>query len=170
MSIPQRIPPLARFEAHPVRLQIQDLLVKAAVGDVVTYEQVSAEIGYDVRETPHLLYSAREALCEAGVVFDVVPGVGVKRVADAGALGMAEGYNVRIHGAARRATRVLRTVDSEALTPGERIRLRLAQIRAGIAQQFATRRMAHKMERAVTAGAEPAQLRAAVSKSLEQFT
>lgn len=163
------IPPLGLFEAHPVRLQIQEILRRVHTGDVITYADLSAETELDIHEYRHLLSYARDVLVDEGIVFDVVPTVGLKRVDSAGALAVVEGDTRRLKNTAQRAGRKMRAVDLEQLTPSERIRFGLSQVRIGIVQQFARKSTANKVEKALQADIAPAQLSKSVVGSLKQF-
>lgn len=165
------IPPLARFEAHPVRLLLQEFLRTVQTGAVISYVDLSKEAELDVRahEHRHLLYSAREALLDEGIVFDVIPNVGLKRTDSAGALAVVEGQTRKIVSAARRGRRQMTAVDLDLLSPTERMRFGVAQVWIGIVQQFSKRATSNKIEKVLHAGGQPAQVSEAVVGSLKQF-
>jgi hypothetical protein len=170
MNAPNIIPPLARFEAHPLRLVIQDRLRRVAVGEVITYDEIDQLVGFDSREeAPHLLQYARDVLIDEGFVFDVVTGKGLKRASDSNAVAIVEGQAKRALSAANKGARIVRTVNYEALSPGDRIRFGVAQVRIGIVQQFGRLAIGRKVAAAINSGGDPKQLAGAVAGSLKQF-
>jgi hypothetical protein len=172
MNAPNIIPPLAIFEPHPLRLLIQEELAKVAVGDTMTYADIDDLVGFNVRtEAPHLLQEARDQLIDDGIVFDTVIGVGVKRAGDSNVVAILEGRGKRIVNAAKRSARILKKVpvDYDALSPAERIRFGIEQVRIGIVQHFGRKAIVRQIGAALERGTDAKQLSSAVAGSLKQF-
>jgi hypothetical protein len=170
MNTPYLIPPLALFEAHPIRLLIQDRLRRVQPGEMIPYGAIDALVGFDVREhAPHLLQYAKDALIDEGIVFDTIVGEGIKRATPSNAVAIAEGQASRAANAAAKGARIIKSIDLEALAPGERIRFGIAQIRIGVMQQFNRPTVGRKLGKALEAGSRPAQLSGAIVGSLKQF-
>lgn len=165
----ERVPPLSRFEVSPVRRALEDWLREIPVGEVASYADLSTVAGEDVRGVWHLVRSAREALLKEGMVFDVVPNTGLRRADDVGKVNAGQTYADKGARAARRALRLLRTADFDALPPDARVRYTTTELRAGMMHQFGNERTARKVEAAITGGASVKQLSASVRDTLKQF-
>jgi hypothetical protein len=96
---------------------LERLLVGAAVGDVIGYGALSAAIGRDVQNSArHLLMSAQRRLQrERQMVFAPVVGVGIKRLDDAGIVGVGESIMARTGRSARRGIQKLACATYESL-------------------------------------------------------
>jgi len=91
-------------------------LVASEVGQVLSYAELGAVINRNVQgDARHILQSARnKALCDDGVVFDVVVNVGLKRLSDVEiATSTGEHHIGRMRRTARRCVRQLACVASE---------------------------------------------------------
>lgn len=65
---------------------VADVLMNCAVGETVTYSDMSKSIGRDVRRVRHIVYTAMKiANEEAGAIFDTLRGIGYVRRAPADA-------------------------------------------------------------------------------------
>jgi len=97
-------------------------LAETSPGDVVTYDELSAEIGRDVQsEARGLLNTARnKALREDRAVFGVRRGVGLERLGDVGVVETATESRGRIRRMSRRAARRLSCVDDFDNLPQEK--------------------------------------------------
>jgi hypothetical protein len=84
-----------RREVSPDVLALQDRLRQLAAGETITYDELAALIGRDVRpESPDyskLHRARRRALVEDRIVTDAVARVGVKRLDDAGIVNSQSG-------------------------------------------------------------------------------
>lgn len=71
---------------------LERLLSTAAIGDVVSYDALTAAVGRDVQgEARHHLSSARRRLLRgSNILFEPVKGVGMKRLDDIGKVGTGE--------------------------------------------------------------------------------
>lgn len=165
-----RVPPLSLFEESPFRRALVEWLREVPVGEVVTYDDLSELAGEEIRQVWHLVASAREVLLKEGVAFDVVTNVGLKRLDDAGKVAAAEGYLSKGRNAAKRSVRMLRASNVAALSPEERVRYTVADIRAGVALLFGSKRIGQELEKTVAAGTSSRQLRESVKDTLRQFS
>jgi len=69
------------LELSAETLAVLNRLKEAPIGETVTYDDLSAAIGRDIRRHRHVLYSAlRVALRDDGLLFGTVRGVGYQRV------------------------------------------------------------------------------------------
>lgn len=72
--------PFAATLAHETRLLADHLTTVPRAGEV-SYHELSALIGVDIRSQRHCLFAARQlALTETGAIFDTVRGKGLKRL------------------------------------------------------------------------------------------
>lgn len=163
------VPPLSRFEESPFRRALVDLLREVEVGEMVPYAEMSALLGDDVRNCWHLVTSAREALLREGIAFDVVTNVGLKRLDDTGKVAAAEGYLSKGRNAARRSMRMLRASDVSALSPADRTRYLVAEVRAGAVLQFGSNRGIKQITAAIESGATTRRLKESLRDTLSQF-
>jgi hypothetical protein len=102
-----------------------DRLRAAKVGDVVTYQELSALIGRDIRKTAAWVLSSarRKVLHDDSIVFGVIYKVGVKRLNDQEIVATGHDAITMIH---RRAVRSIKKItavqDFHALSPADQIR------------------------------------------------
>ncbi|MBN6819536.1 hypothetical protein JRF84_08030 [Methylobacterium organophilum] len=95
-------------------------LKKAAVGDIVTYADLSAEVGKKVDGSFPALASARRILLrEDQRVFDVITGQGLKRLNDVEIVGTSSRTAKRIRRMAGRGVRTLAAVQNFSSLPRE---------------------------------------------------
>jgi hypothetical protein len=91
-------------------------LQKMAVGDQVTYEELTDLIGRDVqRDAYSALMTARKAAERDGIVVDVLPKMGIVRLDDVGIVKSSTSYVEKIHRVARRGVRRVSKADYNAL-------------------------------------------------------
>lgn len=97
---------------------IEDRLKKCAIGDEVSYADLSALIGRDVAYERGAMASARRRLMrDQQMVFGVIRGIGLKRLGDEEIVGTGESVNTHIRRTARRAARQMSCVqDFGAMT------------------------------------------------------
>lgn len=101
------------------RLLLQRL-EKAAVGETVSYAELTNLCGRDVQGPARgMLYSAMRATLSSGVVFATVRKTGVKRLADNEIVGVGEAAIPRIRRLARRSVRKLTAVQDFDAMPNE---------------------------------------------------
>lgn len=100
---------------------LYDRLKKAAIGETVTYADLSAIIGRNVQGSArHLVYSAiNKALREDHMVFEAVMGVGYRRLDDVEIVNCSDNAFVRVRRMARRQSAKLTSVSNFAALPNE---------------------------------------------------
>lgn len=99
-------------------------LIKAAVGDVVTYGQAAKLSQRDVQgRERYVLETARRAAARDGFVFGAVRGVGLKRLADAEIVAEVEDVPGRVRRMCRRGnTKLSRVRDYKSLPKETQVR------------------------------------------------
>lgn len=113
---------------------LETLLSSTAIGDVVTYAQMSAAIGRDVQTVGRgHLRTARVRLHRAQqMVFAAVPNVGVKRMDDIGKIEIATGHTRRGRTQYKMAVRTVAAVDNfDALPNDQKIKHSMVAAQAG---------------------------------------
>jgi hypothetical protein len=101
-----------------------DVLQNLEKGTVITYGVLSGKLGRDVCENRAPLHTAFKHLKKHhGMVFDVVRGIGYKRVVDNELVGLADKHVRGIRKKAARACDEMRTADLTKLDQSERIAL-----------------------------------------------
>lgn len=99
-------------------------LIQASVGEVITYDELTALIGRNVRPKEKgyaNLYTAKKrALNENQIVFGPVQGVGIKRLDDAETVSASRCHLHKSRTAARYSRRIAATVDPKNLTAEDR--------------------------------------------------
>ena len=115
------------------RLMMQRLR-EASLDDVVEYRELSTLIGRDVqvRARGQLSTARNRLLRDEGIYFDVIPGVGLKRVGDDGKIEAAKEKRVRVKNMARRTERLLSTVDISKLSNSALIDYNVERSLAGV--------------------------------------
>src|SRR5262245_51180874 len=99
-------------ECHYHTLTMQKRIEALVLEEMLTYEELSGLIGGPVRSYMHLSRSVRHrAMQSSGVVTQVVPKVGIKRLADTGILGLGDARRQHIRRTSRRALRELGHVE-----------------------------------------------------------
>lgn len=92
-------------------------LSEIPVGDLVTYERLTTEIGRDIHRFWHVLESARKRLViDKGIVFDVVLMVGIRRLNDDEIVDLSDRARAKTRRHARRVARKLICVDYDNLS------------------------------------------------------
>lgn len=117
---------------------LRDRLKKAKVGDVVTYEELTQEVGRDVRgRAKAALYTARNhALKHAGMVFQAVENVGLKRLSDVEIVESVGGDLKLIRRKARKSATKLTKVAFDKLPNEQKIDHNAKLSMLGALQQF----------------------------------
>ena len=118
-----------RKRAIPERSVDSDILykelLKVPIGEVVTYEQLSARIGRDVRTDArgNLTTARRAALTIDRALFSCVHRVGLKRLDDMGKLDAGESQLQRVRKASQNGRRMLSSVlEFDALPNEQKVR------------------------------------------------
>lgn len=117
----------ATFEMSSESRVLRQRLRQAKIGEVVSYAQLSADVGKAVSGASGALQSARRALLnDEHMVFDVVYGVGVKRLADAEIVAASDRDLAKVRRAAKRGARRLASIGNfAALSPKDQLRYTL---------------------------------------------
>jgi hypothetical protein len=133
--------------AIDTRLLLQRLL-KAAVGELVSYQELSKEISRDVqREANPCLQSAMRAALRQDMVFSTVRNVGVKRLTDRELAGVGEATRQHISRSARVAMKKMSKVqDFKALTDTEKVRHNTGLAMLGAVAHIASPKQAKALE------------------------
>ena len=99
-------------------------LRRAVIGEVITYADLSKEIGKPVHGATPALHSARRILLrDEQMVFDPIRGHGLKRLSDHEIVNTGPRITRRLHRAANRGVRVMAAIqDFSALTREEQMR------------------------------------------------
>lgn len=104
-------------------LRVIDLFRSMAIGDVVTYETVSAAAECDVRVRRNILATARRrVLADDGIHVATVRGVGLKRLSAREAADTIGSDLLRSRNAARSGTRKAKQISVLDLPPSQRAR------------------------------------------------
>lgn len=124
-------------------------LAKMAPGEVVTYDELSALIGQDVRGVRGYITSAmNRARNEYRLVFENVSEVGFKCLDDEGKALKVQKRNSRISSITRRGFQELSTVDYDKLNPTARNIHDREMMRLGVQRLFSSNRSMEKIEQA----------------------
>lgn len=161
MAFPQSIPELS----VDVRL-IQERLAKAAPGETVTYEELNALVGRDVRgDARYCLTSACRRLLAEQVVFAAVRTVGMKRLDDAGLLTLPQAAFDSMRRKARKTARKLTAIQYESLDRSQKAQHNAAVSVLGLVAHVTKPRHMERLRGRVeeTQGALP------IGKTLEAF-
>jgi hypothetical protein len=118
-----RPPTMAALSADSIALI--DALRGVKIGDVITYEHLNAVISGDVqkRQRSALLTARRRLVREDRIVFDVVRGVGLRRLSNAETANVLPSCTRRLRRAAGRARRIGECVSVLELEPSDRAKL-----------------------------------------------
>lgn len=146
---------------------LENVLSEAKVGDLVTYEQLSAAIGRDVRAfaLPSLGSARRCLLNTKSMVFGTERGVGVRRLNDSEIVSTTEDDRRRIHRATTRSLRKLSVVKYSGLTNEDKRRHTVAAAQIGAIAMFASKNSEKKIASHVKT-----QENVAIGETLKLFT
>lgn len=136
---------------------IYERLEKAAVGEVVTYAELTALIGSDVQTSArgYMDTARRIAHRDKNMVFASVHGVGLKRLDDMEKVKTGEGYLNKIRRTARRAARVVVSVDNYDALPNDlKVKHNAYASMFGAVAQFSGRGTQKRLEGAVQAAGQ----------------
>lgn len=135
---------------------LSDLMRRAAVGDTLTYEAMSAAINRDVTADRSLLYTARGIVQrEDRVVFDSVQKVGLKRLADTEIVSLGDRARSRVRRIAKRASQAIVCVNYDTMPRDAQVKHNTALSMLGVVQELATDKSFLKLQKHVdTAGTE----------------
>lgn len=140
---------------------LESALSELNVGDMITYDALSALIKRDVqREARHVLISARRRQLRNGSLFEPVVNVGIKRLDDIAVVGTGRDTISRIYNLSRRGRRKLSCVrDFDALPNDKKIEhhVRLAQL--GVMHKIGSPKESKRLVAAVHETSKPLALR-----------
>ena len=126
--------------------RLESLLREAAEGEVVTYEQMTAAIGRNVREHAQgSLVSARRIVGRDGIHTAAVPSEGIRRLTPAECVGKAKGHVGRARRAAIRSRQTIETTDFERLEDSAKAEALAVAAQAGAIELFGSRPAARKL-------------------------
>lgn len=147
-------------------LIIENRLRNAAVGDTVTYEELSTLLGRDVRKfCKSGLDTARKSVMADGLVFANVYDVGYKRLDDSGKLCAARSHIDRAGRQAKKSRKILTVTDMGALNDEEKKRCIALRTNLQVVEFFTTLKAQRKIAKSVA----PTDGRLDFSKTLELF-
>ena len=117
-------------------------------GEFVTYDEMKARLGFDVRDQAGRLYRVRDSLKRSGkCVVDIVPKQGVRRLTDQEVVnGHSSRYLRRVGRAALRGVGGNASVEYAALSDADKTRHNVTQATFGVVRLFAKKRGQAKIE------------------------
>ena len=156
-----------QFEKSNDTKILESLLSEASVGDLVTYEQLSAAIGRDVRVFARgALRSARDILLRSKrMVFGVEINEGLRRLNDEQVVDSTERDRRHMKRTATRVIRKLSTVEFDKLSDIRKRQHVVASAQFGAIEMFATANARKKIESKV----DNSKTRLAIGETLKMF-
>lgn len=145
-----RIPPLGPFERSPFRDALENRLLRMRPDEIVHYGEWSRIAGGDVQadeSARSLLYRARDAVrTQHRIITDAIPGIGIKRLTDEGAVAASDHYMQRQRRAVRRGLHTLHGVrEPDKMPEPIQRRYQLNQLRFGLLKLIGGRRVERKL-------------------------
>lgn len=135
---------------------IEGLIMRLSVGEVLTYDAMTAALGRDVRKHCSSNLQSAKRCCESnGVVLSVVRNQGYRRLDDVGIIASAEGDRRRVARSSKRAVRKLAFVEFEKLTDDEKRKHTVAAAQLGAVAHFATHGSKRRIESKVQDNSGP---------------
>lgn len=130
---------------------LENKLRSVAVGEVITYAELSKALGRDVRQFCYSnLSTARKTLVGEKIHFDVVSGEGLKRLAGTEAVVSAGSYVDRAKNAATKGMKILANIEFAEL-PDESKKQHLAKsAQLGAIKLFGSSKAEKKLTQSVT--------------------
>lgn len=166
---PETINPRPRFKSSIETRELYDRLSKLAVGEMVTYEELSKLLGVkSVRASAAaaLNYARHMAQRDHRIVTDAVWGVGIKRLSDSEAVAASSGTFSRIRRTAKRGIDRTTAVEFDTLSNEDKIRHNAAVSGLGVLRYLSKPKEIKKLEAAVNAS-QTGQL--PIGRTLELF-
>lgn len=131
-------------------LIIENRLRSTAVGDLVTYAELSKLLGRDVREfCTSNVHSARNTLVGESIFFDCISNEGYKRLDNNEAANAADHYRDRITSTANRGIRHLRHVPFDDLSDEAKKKHLTVSAQLGAIKLFGSSKASKRIEAAV---------------------
>ena len=161
--------------AFQQRIETQRLIAKlktVAIGEMVTYEDLTAIAGVDVQKMRQPLRTARRALLvQERIVFGTVTNEGVKRLDDVGKINAADNQRDQIRRKARNARRTATALeDYESLPSSEKLRHAALVTYLVMTDRSGSKRATKLLEVAINANGGIALPFQAGARALAEFT
>jgi len=133
---------------------VENVLAEAAIGQIVSYDQLTKAIGKPILLHRSVIASARRSLLRTNkLVFGCVFGVGLRRLNDEQVVDTIDGDRLRLRRLSTRSLDKLATVNFSALPADAQTRHVVASAQLGAIAMFATRRSRNQIESKVIAEA-----------------
>jgi hypothetical protein len=139
------------FEKSADTKVLEHVLSEVAVGEMVTYEQLSKAIGRDVREhaLPSLSSARRGLLNQKKYVFGIEHNVGLRRLNDSQIVDASESDRAKLKRAANRAISKLAVVNFDQLPADKKRQHTIASAQMGAVAMFAGKTATKKIASSV---------------------
>lgn len=117
---------------------IYNHLSSSKIGDLITYEDLSNLVGYDITTKRSILASARRKCMNSdNIVFGVVIGEGIKRLSDSEIVSEASRAPSRMRNVARKGTRIASNVkDFDSMSDDDKRRHNATMSLCGVISQM----------------------------------
>lgn len=130
---------------------LENKLRSVAIGDTITYSELSKALGRDVRQFCYgNLVTARKTLVGEKIHFDVVAGQGLKRLDGVAAVMSAGSYVDRAKNAASRGMKVLQNVEFAELPEDAKKQHLAKSAQLGAIKLFGSSKAEKRLTQAVT--------------------
>lgn len=126
---------------------LASMLAECQVGDVVTYDALTAAIGRDVTGPQrHVLETARRLVMrERRMVFDCVQKVGLKRLSDTEIVALSDRTRDHLRRATRRTVKKLTCVDYDAMPREQQTKHNAAISMLGVIAELSTEKSLERL-------------------------
>lgn len=141
---------------------IYQRLIKAEIGELVTYDELTQIVGTDIRKRRHWLDSAKDKAEREGYFFGPVTGQGVRRMTHDEAVALIDPTE-KTQRAARKAIRRSERLDYDSMTPESRVYVTVVRATAHATLVLNS----PKAAKAISASAKESQHELTVQKTLE---
>lgn len=113
-----------RFQVSVDVQVVRERLRKLNPNEVATYSELSDLIKRDIQHVANsVLQSARHMLLRDGIVFDVIPKEGVKRIVNGEVVDAAKTGLERIHRQAKRSAKIIGCAEYDKLSPEKKVEM-----------------------------------------------
>ena len=145
---------------------IIDFLAKAEKEQIITYQQISAVIGFDIKDKYYLLATARKNLAKENILFISIRGIGIKRASDHDKVVQGCSRGRRSRNQLRKGVQELASIENyQSLSREDQVRHNLSLGVYGNLLQFTSAENMKKIEQAVRQENKPLDF----TKTLELF-
>lgn len=145
-----------------------DKLKTVEVGTTITYDELTAVIGRDIRSRQgyqRLQSARRHCRKHLGIVFATVAKEGIRRCDDAAIVGVAEDFLHRTHRAAKRGIETLACADFEKLDNSKRVELNAIASGLGVIHHIT----GHGAQKKLIASVQQAGEKLPLAKTMDVF-